>query len=288
MVTALLADGISLRLDLSIDVGLFRADPAQLRTALLNLTLNARDSMKLTAGVVTISACNLKTSTSVVGLGHDIPAGDYVALSISDQGLGMSAEVLRQATEPFFTTKPSGEGTGLGLPMVVGFAAQSGGTLTINSSPGNGTTATILLPRIENSRLPPGANSVVQPTSMLSGLRLLMVEDRADLTAVLTTSCRRVGLRVTAATTAEEAIGLLTSHTYDLVLSDVQLSGPGSGLDVLAHAQSLQPPIPVMLMSGFAGAAEDEELALQNHRVLRKPFRSKALMDALAELVVLG
>ena len=288
MAKALLGTGFGLDLICGTDVWLCQADPAQLQTALLNLTLNARDSMVPAGGVVTIAAHNLSSPTPIAGLGHDIPAGDYIALSVSDQGRGMSADVLRHATEPFFTTKIIGKGTGLGLPAVLGFAAQSGGTLAIESAPGRGTVATILLPRIRQAPLHSPAPRAVETASVLTGLRLLVVEDRPDLAGLVTASCRRVGLHVTVARTAEQAIGLLTPAEFDLVLSDVLLNGQGSGLDVLAHAQALEPRIPVLLMTGFAELTEAQAAALSKHRLLRKPFRGKDLVDALVDLAGSG
>ena len=195
---------------------------------------------------------------------------------------------LRHATEPFFTTKIIGKGTGLGLPAVLGFAAQSGGTLAIESAPGRGTVATILLPRIRQAPLHSPAPRAVETASVLTGLRLLVVEDRPDLAGLVTASCRRVGLHVTVARTAEQAIGLLTPAEFDLVLSDVLLNGQGSGLDVLAHAQALEPRIPVLLMTGFAESTEAQAAALSKHRLLRKPFRGKDLVDALVDLAGSG
>ncbi len=288
MAKALLGTGFGLDLICGTGVWLCQADPAQLQTALLNLTLNARDSMLPAGGVVTIAARNLSSPTPVAGLGHDIPAGDYIAFSVSDQGRGMSADVLRHATEPFFTTKATGKGTGLGLPAVLGFAAQSGGTLTIESSPGHGTVATILLPRVGHAPMRSPALRAVNTAPVLTGLRLLVVEDRLDLAGVVTASCRRIGLQVTVSRTAEQAIGLLTPAAFDLVLSDVLLSGQGSGLDVLAQAQALEPPIPVLLMTGFAELTEAQAAALSRHRLLRKPFRAKELIDALVDLVGSG
>jgi light-regulated signal transduction histidine kinase (bacteriophytochrome)/CheY-like chemotaxis protein len=281
MVDTLLGRGIALKLDANAEVGQCRADPAQLRTALLNLVVNARDSMQGREGIITLSTRNRRTATPINGFGHTLPSGDYVAFSVIDHGHGMAEDVLHKATEPFFTTKSDGEGTGLGLPMVFGFAVQSGGSLIIDSSPGCGTTATILLPRAGPRAQPAPQPSRATTASALAGTRLLVVEDRPDLSAVITTLCKRAGMVVTLADTAGAAAELLTNDRFDLVLSDLMLGSQGSGLDVSAAASSLTPPVPVLLMTGFveANGPQGEELA--KHRVLRKPFQLKALLAAL-------
>ncbi|MGH6928828.1 MAG: ATP-binding protein, partial [Dongiaceae bacterium] len=126
--------------------GLWRAlvDPVPLEAALLNLALNARDAMP-DGGTLTIAASNRRTDEA----GEDLPPGHYVALAVADTGIGMSAEIRRRAIEPFFTTKPHGQGTGLGLSMVYGFAKQSRGTAVIDSAIGRGTTVTLFLPRAD-------------------------------------------------------------------------------------------------------------------------------------------
>jgi light-regulated signal transduction histidine kinase (bacteriophytochrome)/CheY-like chemotaxis protein len=281
MVKPLMGYGLTLESFCGPGISVCRADPSQFQTALLNLVVNARDSMWNAGGVITIAAHNRRIDMPVTGFDHTLPAGDYVAFSVSDQGHGMAEDVLKQATEPFFTTKAPGEGTGLGLAMVFGFAAQSGGTLKLTSTPGVGTTATIFLPSVS-----PGLKSSARPgghgnAAALSGKRLLVVEDRSDLSEAVTMSCRMAGMHVKTVDTAALAAELLTQEGFDLVLSDLMLGGLDSGLDVLARAQSCSPPVPVLLMTGFAEADETQAEELSKHRVLRKPFKIKELMTAL-------
>jgi len=281
MVKPLMAQNFTLELACEADVRLCRADPSQFQTALLNLVVNARDSMWKTGGIISLRAANRRVEAPIVGFGFTLPAGDYVAFSVSDQGHGMSEAVLNQATEPFFTTKPAGEGTGLGLPMVFGFAAQSGGTLTLASAPGAGTTATIILPQIIPKEVAPPQPRGLMAASVLAGKRLLVVEDRSDLSEVVSMSCRMAGMQVTSVETSDMASKAMTQENFDLVLSDLMLGGLASGIDVLARAQSCTPPVPVLLMTGFAEADEIQAAELSKHRVLRKPFKIKELMTAL-------
>jgi signal transduction histidine kinase len=277
MVNPLMGYGLSLELVCGPSTSICRTDPSQFQTALLNLVVNARDSMWNAGGVITIAAHNRR----IDGFGHALPAGDYVAFSVSDQGHGMSEDVLHQATEPFFTTKATGQGTGLGLAMVSGFASQSGGTLRLTSKPGVGTTATILLPSVAPVLKSPPRPGGLGHATVLSGKRLLVVEDRSDLSEVVTMSCRMAGMNVKTVDTAARAAELLTQEGFDLVLSDLMLGGSDSGLDVLARAQSCSPPVPVLLMTGFAEADEIQAAELSQHRILRKPFKIKELMAAL-------
>jgi light-regulated signal transduction histidine kinase (bacteriophytochrome)/ActR/RegA family two-component response regulator len=282
MARVLLGNANEFELLCDADVGLFHADVAQLQTALLNLMVNARDSLEKTGGSVTISAHHVTTRHAVSSFGQMIPAGDYVALSVADTGPGMSADVLRHAADPFFTTKGTGKGTGLGLPMVFGFAAQSGGAVTIESVVGRGTVVTILLPRKARRCAQVAAPVPERAASALFGRRILIVEDRPDLSGVISGLCRKAGLAVTVAATASRALTLLQPGAFDLVLSDLMLDGAGSGLDVLARARELA--VPILLMTGFVSASESEAAELSHYRVLRKPFHRRELLDALEEL----
>ena len=284
LAATLLGGTIAIEVICDDDIGLCHADVAQLQTALLNLTVNARDSMKASGGRVTISAHDVTVTAPVVKLGHHVPAGAYVALSVQDTGPGMEAERLRRAADPFFTTKPQGEGIGLGLPMVLGFATQSGGALTLLSNPGRGTTATILLPRLQRLDRVATPHEHQAAASKLSGLRLLVLEDRSDLSGVIGAICRKLGLKVTVANSASSAIALLVPGAFDIVLSDIMPDV--AGLDVPAHVQRLMPPVPILLMTDLIDVQQAGSAGPGRPVILLKPFQREELIEALGALAL--
>lgn len=248
------------------------ADPAHLESALFNLAFNARDAMT-TGGVITIRA-------RLAGSGPGSPAPGTVAVSVSDTGQGMSAEVLQRATEPFFTTKKFGQGSGLGLSSVAGFARQSGGDITIESSPGAGTTVTVLLPdaaagEAEEAGSPP-AKAAPGPATVL------VVEDSPEALPATVEMVRGLGYRALGAETAEAAIDIVARDGgVDVVLTDILLSGPTTGLQL---AKALQragdgPSVAFMVDRARSEAAEDRTDIL----LLGKPFSQSALAQHLAQ-----
>jgi signal transduction histidine kinase len=167
------------------------ADPEQLGLALLNLCINSRDAMPQ-GGSITIATANRRIGAGQVA---ELPPGDYVALRVTDTGIGMSPAVLGQAFEPFFTTKEVGKGTGLGLSMVYGLTRQSGGTTTITSSPGQGTTVELLLPRAATAA-EPAAEGAAPAAAPACRTTVLVVDDDADVRSVTATLLADLGHRV--------------------------------------------------------------------------------------------
>ncbi len=225
------------------------ADPNQLDNVILNLAINARDAMG-EGGRLTLRASNVvldERDQRVVS--GDLPAGDYVSISLSDTGCGMPPEVAEHAFEPFFTTKPEGHGTGLGLSMVYGFAKQSGGYASIRSAPGQGTTVDLLLPR---TRMEVEAELPSEQAPVEGGSEtVLVVEDDAEVRATAVDMLRQLGYHVLEASDATDGLSVVERERIDLLFTDVVMPGPLRSHDLAAHAARLQPGISVLFTSGY-------------------------------------
>ena len=263
-------------------------DPGQVENALLNLVLNARDAMP-GGGKLIIACANVRLDDAFARENPDTKAGDHVLLAVTDSGTGMSAGVLDHAFEPFFTTKEVGQGSGLGLSMVYGFAKQSGGHVAIDSEEGQGTTVKLYLPRSEE----PARPAVTKQTKSLprgSGERVLLIEDDPDVRTLLVTLLKNLGYRVTEAAEAEEARALVSSETsIDVVLSDVVLPGGTSGPEFTEELRRRIPGLPVVFMSGYsAEAARRDGFLKPNSLLIQKPFGSHELALALQKALAAG
>jgi len=253
------------------------ADVRQLEIALLNLAVNARDAMPK-GGTLTIAARNLGATE----LPAQLPPGEYMAITVRDSGDGMSPEVLARATEPFFTTKPPGKGTGLGLAMVHSFAEQSGGCLRIMSRPGSGTTGEIVLPRAALTSLG-GLDGAASPAASDRALHgnatILLVEDDELVRPMTAGLLRDFGYDVVEAASAEAAVALAyTVKQLDLVVTDVAMPG-ADGPTLAARLRAERPALPVLFVTGHLLGP-----ALAGEAVLRKPFAG----DELGVMVLKG
>jgi PAS domain S-box-containing protein len=267
--------GPAFQVELNLASGLWplRADPSQVGDALLNLALNARDAMP-DGGTLTIATANAPVAADAAT--PELPAGDYVSLTVADTGTGMTPEVLERAMEPFFTTKPPGAGTGLGLSMIYGFARQSGGTLVLDSAPGAGTTVRLLLPRA-----PAGTPAPVpedRPEVLPVGSEtVLLVDDNMAVRRVAARHLAALGYSVHEAENGPAALALLQSDTrVDLLFTDIIMPGGMTGVALAQAGRRLQPALKVLYTSGFARITEDGSEA-EPTPLLRKPFRRRAL-----------
>jgi PAS domain S-box-containing protein len=232
--------------------GLWRAvvDPGQLEVALLNLAINARDAMP-DGGLLTIETANAFLDDAYASLHDEVTAGRYVAVSITDTGVGMSPDVLARAFDPFFTTKEVGKGTGLGLSMIYGFVKQSGGHARIYSEPGEGTTVRLYLPRSEASRAEPVPRPVSRPLEGGSE-HVLVVEDDPLVREHLVGQLERLGYRVQHVEAAARALELLNLHDdVALLLTDVVLPGGMNGRELARLALKRRPGLRVLFTSGY-------------------------------------
>ncbi len=245
-----------------------RSDVSELETALLNLVINARDAMP-DGGTVTIATRNVE-------LTEPPHTGEFVAISITDTGVGIPADVVSKIFEPFFTTKPIGKGTGLGLSQVHGFAHQAGGTVKVESTLGQGTTFTILLPRETGTPEP----EAVVATTRGSGT-VLLVEDNPDVALVSTGLLEQLGYEVHRVADAEEALREIERDGIDFVFSDIVMPGKIDGLGLAHRLREIRPDLPILLATGYTDAAAD---ARSDFPILRKPYEIHELSDAIAKL----
>ncbi|MEO6276502.1 ATP-binding protein [Roseateles sp.] len=276
LLRSVLGRRIEIQVQVAPNVQPVRVDASELDLALVNLALNAHDAMP-SGGELRLCASNA-TPNDMEGLPQLAP-GDYVLLTVSDDGIGMDSDLAEQAFEPFFTTKPVGQGSGLGLSQVYGFATQAGGTAHLASTPGLGTTVSLLLPVAgdgDDARpLPPAA--MAAPVSIDAAAVLLVEDDAAlgDMTAAL---LKAHGARVMRAANADAALRLLDAGAgIDIVLSDIVMPGPLDGIGLARRLRELRPELPVVLISGFT----NRPMAEGEFTVLRKPCAPAELLAAL-------
>jgi PAS domain S-box-containing protein len=260
------------------DAGVAFVDPGALEAAVLNVALNARDAMP-DGGTLTIRTAKAQITDSS-SIDEDLKPGIYVRLSLQDTGCGMPPEVAARAFEPFFTTKSGARGTGLGLSMVYGFAKQSGGTVTIASRSGRGTTVTMLLP---------------VPTSVIAGSgdpratsaphTILLVEDEDDVRAIVRRQLETLGHTVLIADAAPEALRLLQGPAApDVLVADVVLGSGMTGIDLAAAARRQRPALAVIFISGYTAVSESQQrIRDMSAPLLSKPFTTPQLERAIQE-----
>jgi len=214
-----------------------------------------------------------------------IPEGGYVVIEIADTGVGMRADVVGRAFEPFFSTKETGKGSGLGLSMVYGFARQSGGTAAIESRVGAGTTMRLYVPRSEemmSSDPLPGIAPLAAPRKAV----ILVVEDQDDVRQLAAESLTECGHEVKSVRTAEEALEIVARDArIQVLLTDIVLPGGMSGMDLMRKAWELIPELKVLTISGNATEETVEESRLGRCAFLAKPFRPSDLTSAIHKLL---
>jgi signal transduction histidine kinase len=268
-----LRESIELTLKVADDVHPVEMDPVQFELAVLNLVLNARDAIG-DQGLVEVDISNAE-----IGEQHlsGLPAGEYVAVRVRDNGRGIPQALLPRVFEPFFTTKPAGEGGGLGLPQVYGFAKQLGGIATVQSVVGSGTQVAIYLPR--SLRQPgPAISAPRQEVSTRYEGTVLLVEDDALARGLTAASLEELGFTVLVASNAHDALAIARSAArIDAVLSDVVMPGGKSGIDLAGDLARLRPGVPVVLATGYTDSAQDLPWP-----VIRKPCGAAEIAEMLA------
>jgi PAS domain S-box-containing protein len=263
---------IDIRLDFAPDLWLTHLDGAQLENALLNLCINARDAMMPDGGAITIAVANTALDPEKARA-NDLPPGDYLALSVSDTGAGMSPEVIAKAFDPFFTTKPQGQGTGLGLSMVYGFVRQSGGQVRVFSAPGEGSEIRLYLPRHMGAVPEEDPAGAAPDTRQGGGETVLVVDDESAIRLLVREVLEDLGYEVREAADGAEALQRLARGPVDLLITDVGLPGGLNGRQVADAARARQAELKVLFITGYAESTVLGEGYLgPGMSVITKPF----------------
>ena len=244
----------------------------------MNLGVNARDAMP-DGGVLSLS---IRRVVLAQGAEADGLHGDFLVLELTDTGAGIPPETLPRVFDPFFTTKGVGKGTGLGLSPVYGFARQSGGTATIRSRPGHGTTVSIYLPATD------APTDVAQDPPAIAGAArarrgtVLVVEDSNEVAAVSADYFEQLGYSVEHAANGSDALRQLGSRPYSLVFSDILMPGSIAGLELARIVREHHAETPVLLVTGYSDKAQ--EAVHEGFPVIRKPYDLHGLSNAIREL----
>jgi len=281
MLPRLLGEDVETILALDPDLGDVNADRAQLEQVLMNLAVNARDAMPQ-GGWLTIRTANVEIDDKVTTIhGTEAASGHCVLLSVSDTGSGISPAVQAHIFDPFFTTKELGKGTGLGLSTVYGIVRQSGGSISVCSEIGKGSTFTIYLPRVQEKVQKVEAAAQADPVPSGSGT-ILLVEDEIDLRDLMSKYLRAKGYQVVEAGTGEAALEICKSCTgpIDLLITDIVMPG-SSGPAVAKRVVEKWPALRTIFMSGYTDRTLGPNLVGQNAAFFQKPFN----LDSLARKV---
>jgi CheY-like chemotaxis protein len=261
-------------------------DPNQLENVLLNLCINARDAMP-DGGTISIETGN-RTIDRAAGSLREIPAGDYVSLAVSDNGVGMTHEVAKRAFEPFYTTKPIGLGTGLGLSMIHGFVNQSGGHVRIHSAVGQGTTVTVFLPRHAIAEAAPANVEVENADPAAKGsATVLVIDDEALVRMLVVEVLEDLGYRTLEAGDGPDGLKVLRSEAkIDLLITDVGLPNGMNGRQVADAAREIRPDLKVMFVTGYAETAVLSNGNLDpGMQIVTKPFEMNAFAKRVQEFI---
>ncbi|HEV2197176.1 MAG TPA: PAS domain S-box protein [Candidatus Acidoferrum sp.] len=284
MVRRLINENIEMRTSVEKNLGAVKADPGQIEQVILNLIVNARDAMP-DGGKLWVETRNVELESGMANDQASIKPGPYVMLSVRDTGVGISAETLPHIFEPFYTTKESSRGTGLGLSTVYGIVKQSGGQISVASDLGKGTTFRVYLPRVEESAQRPQKAEWVEPATGGGGETILLVEDEPAVRELARTVLSEQGYTVIEAQNSEDAVRLAGKHRSEihLLLTDVIMPRM-SGRDLAKHLTALHPYLRVLYMSGYTHNVIAENGTLEEGlSFLQKPFAPRALTQRVRE-----
>ncbi|SDV49161.1 histidine kinase famiy protein [Chitinasiproducens palmae] len=276
LVDSTLGNGAVVQTSLAQNLANCQIDPTQLEVALINILVNARDAMP-DGGTITISTANVEVTPDDISAYAGLHAGRYVSISLSDTGSGIPAHIVDRVMDPFFTTKEEGKGTGLGLSMVYGFTKQSGGTTTIYSEVGLGTTVRLYFPASQEvARLPAELNK--KSAERGGNERVLVVDDRPEVADLSREMLEGLGYTVAVANSGDQALrhidDVVADVLPDLLFSDVIMPGGMNGFTLAREVQRRLPGIRVLLTTGYAGEndAVNSDAGIE-FEMLKKPYR---------------
>jgi PAS domain S-box-containing protein len=284
MLGRVIGDNVQLVTSYGDDLMSIKADPGQIEQVVVNLAVNSRDAMP-EGGTLSIETSNIRLDDDFVRIHPQVQTGDYVMLSVSDTGMGMTQEIMGRIFEPFFTTKPVGVGTGLGLATVYGIVKQSEGYIVVSSEVGSGTTFTIYFPALTS--VPQQALDGFAADRRLRGKEsVLLVEDNTSVRNMLGRVLDEYGYRVTSVPSAADALAWCESENRlpDLLVTDVVMPGM-NGAELLDIVSQKWPQVRVLLMSGYTADAIPRRVAEQGFDLLQKPFGPVTFIARIREVL---
>jgi CheY-like chemotaxis protein len=279
----LVGENITIKLALASNLGWVKASPHLLGQVLADLVVNGRDALPM-GGVITITTANVTLTYNDIHSPTELKPGEYVSLTVADNGVGISKEVLSHIFEPFFTTKEAGQGVGLGLAACFGIIKQHNGTIQVHSAPNEGATFQIYLPCSSKSDDRPTAPITVSP----QGKTILFIEDDPSVRYISTRILNYHGYQVIEATNGLEALDIIQTRKQeiDLLVTDIVLPGMG-GLELSDKLKSIQPDIKVLYTSGYAPSHfNQQEQAVIGNTFLQKPYSPHTLAEIVKELLL--
>jgi CheY-like chemotaxis protein len=277
-------DSIAVESSIEPEVGSLQTDPGQLEAALVDLCLNARDAIAA-GGRLRLEVRKVPRDEGRPDSISALAPGDYVAVEVRDDGVGMAPDVLERAFDPFFTTKELGHGAGLGLSVVHGFARRARGAVDLQSETGKGTCATLYLPRTLEEHRDADARPEAGGARSLRPATVLVVEDDEDIREFAASVLRDAGYQVCEAADGRSAVEILRHRPpFDLLLTDVMMPGGITGQEVAEEAQAGGRPVPVVYASGHAPDALLRDGRLRGHEsFLAKPYSADELVRSVQD-----
>jgi signal transduction histidine kinase len=281
MLKRTLGEDIRISTSFAPELWTVRVDPSQLEDAVLNLAINSRDAMP-DGGALMIQTANIRLNDREAPI--NVIPGDYVRLSVTDTGTGIPADIVERVTEPFFTTKEPGQGTGLGLSMIYGLTKQSGGHLNISSEVGVGTTVSLFFPRVEADDAT--ASTPSEPATIRLGTaQILLVEDDPSVRNAASALLGSLGYQVEAVESAKVALTRLKERAFDVVFSDLVMPDM-NGIVLAREVRRSYPHIAILLTSGFSTSLPSTiELRELGAGFLAKPYRKMEMAAALEAIL---
>jgi nitrogen-specific signal transduction histidine kinase/ActR/RegA family two-component response regulator len=288
MLRRVVREDVRLTCDLATKPAVIRIDPNEIEQVILNLALNARDALPA-GGHIRLEVAHAHSSEALNPNSQVLPPGDYVRLSVSDDGAGIAPGVREHLFEPFFTTKPVGKGTGLGLASVYGIVQHSNGFISVDSELGRGTTFTLHFPALPRSRSVQVSTADLWPPPPVEHTQaqrpILLVEDEDAVRSVASALLRQQGYHVLDASTPQAAVDIFEQHAreIDLLLTDVvmpEMSGPA----LAQRFVGMRPELQVLFISGYTTPALAREMENPKMKFLSKPFQASALVAAVRDI----
>jgi PAS domain S-box-containing protein len=280
LLRATIPKSIEIRSAKAADLGTIEADPTQIHQIVINLCTNAAHAMEQDGGVLDVRLSNVRLDQAAALLHHSLPPGDYVQLRVSDTGCGIDPKIKDRIFDPYFTTKESGKGSGIGLSVVHGIVRDHSGAIDIESKVGAGTTVKVFFPAIEAR---PAKEPAASRHLMVGNESILLVDDERSLTMMVKTALQRLGYRVETATDPQEALALIRNRPdrIDLLITDMTMPKM-TGAQLIAQALRLRPELATILCTGYSEKINPQRAeALGIDAYLEKPFRQNDLAEAV-------